>query len=250
MSRLGTGAGRVGVLFPRTSPRAQAQVLVHFCSALHWFLMGGNLGRQHPGWGSSCAVGLWCLDTPGTHLGARGRGCCRGRGQGPGQSVCGMVWVWFPPGSEGGVCFSLFPLEAVLLLDVGCALSGSVFCWGTVCPDTDKPVQSGCGTVEREVGLGGCWPRGWPRKHQTTGLLPVGPGSCSPPPGAASPRPLCCPHGSMGASCTLRGTSESPSVTKPPELVLGRRACGVPAPAPPCRGRAGDRAAVIRRRQQ
>ena len=39
--------------------------------------MGGNLGRQHPGWGSSCAVGLWCLDTPGTHLGARGRGCCR-----------------------------------------------------------------------------------------------------------------------------------------------------------------------------
>lgn len=154
------------------------------------------------------------------------------------------------PGSEGGVCFSLFPLEAVLLLDVGGALSGSVFCWGTVCPDTDKPVQSGCGTVEREVGLGGCWPRGWPRKHQTTGLLPVGPGSCSPPPGAASPRPLCCPHGSMGASCTLRGTSESPSVTKPPELVLGRRACGVPAPAPPCRGRAGDRAAVTRRRQQ
>ena len=108
--------------------------------------------------GSSCALGLWCSDTPGAQLGAQGRGCCRGRGQGPGQSVYGMAWVWFPPGSEGGVCFSLSPLEAVLLPNVGGALSGSVFRWGTVCPDTDKPVQSGCGTVEREVGLGGCWP--------------------------------------------------------------------------------------------
>lgn len=157
-----------------------------------------------------------------------------------------MVRGVVSPGLRGRCLFFTFPLEAVLLLDVGGALSGSVFCWGTVCPDTDKPVQSGCGAVEREAGLGGCWPR----KHQTTGLLPVGPRSCSPPPGAAPPRPLRCPHDSMGASCTLRGASESPSVPKPPALVLGRRACGAPAPPPPCRGRAGDRAAVTRRRQQ
>lgn len=70
--------------------------------------MGGNLGRQHPGGGSSRAVGLSNSGAPGTHSAerlngvrrleeaARPRG--RGQGQGPGGSVCGMVGGTASPG--------------------------------------------------------------------------------------------------------------------------------------------------------
>ena len=82
---------------------------------------------------------------------------------------------------------------------------------------------------------------GWEAAGREAGRGNTKPRVCCPwDPGPAHPlrvlHPLDPPRGSMGASCTLRGTSESPSVTKPPELVLGRRACGVPAPPPPLQG--------------
>lgn len=242
MSRLGTGAGRVGVLSPWTSPHAQAQVLVSFLHCSSLVSRGREPGGTASRWGLLPCGGLVAFRHTWHPVGCPGPGLLEEAAQphsrGEGRALAGLSveWsgVWFPPGSEGGVCFSLFPLEAVLLLDVGGALSGSVFCWDTVCPDTDKPVQSGCGTGEREAGLGGCWPRGWPRKHQTTRVCcPWDPGPAHPLRALHPLRPLCCPHGPTGASCTLRGTSESLSVTKPPDLVLGRRACGVPAPPPP-----------------
>ena len=148
-------------------PYPSLHTQAHFCAALHWFLVGRNLGRQHPvRW--ACSVQTRLAPTPVTRAGRLEEAAhCRGRGlglaapsvegsgarsppaalsvEGPGaQSPPGRSVPWkgrglslpqaapslqgsgarSPPGLEGSVCFSLFPLPAGLLLDVGGALSG------------------------------------------------------------------------------------------------------------------------------